>query len=156
MHDTKLLQLINADIITAEQLAELIDREFTALGERDLKQLDSLLSAKTPLLALLDQNAKARSQLLLELGLTADRAGLQSVAANSGVGSDLLTQSEALSLLLERCQAGNLRNGRLIRTSQASTRSMLGILRGNDSAPTLYDSTGGTSRTGQQRPLSQA
>ncbi|MAB99955.1 MAG: flagellar biosynthesis protein FlgN [Pseudomonadaceae bacterium] len=156
MHDTKLLQLINADIITAEQLAELIDREFTALGERDLKQLDSLLSAKTPLLALLDQNAKARSQLLLELGLTADRAGLQSVAANSGVGTDLLTQSEALSLLLERCQAGNLRNGRLIRTSQASTRSMLGILRGNDSAPTLYDSTGGTSRTGQQRPLSQA
>ncbi|WP_286977028.1 flagellar protein FlgN [Pseudomonas sp.] len=156
MHDTKLLQLINADIITAEQLAELIDREFTALGERDLKQLDSLLSAKTPLLALLDQNAKARSQLLLELGLTADRAGLQSVAANSGVGADLLTQSEALSLLLERCQAGNLRNGRLIRTSQASTRSILGILRGNDSAPTLYDSTGGTSRTGQQRPLSQA
>ncbi|OEO26496.1 flagellar biosynthesis protein FlgN [Pseudomonas sp. J237] len=156
MHDTKLLQLINADIITAEQLAELIDREFTALAERDLKQLDSLLSAKTPLLALLDQNAKARSQLLLELGLTADRAGLQSVAANSGVGADLLTQSEALSLLLERCQAGNLRNGRLIRTSQASTRSMLGILRGNDSAPTLYDSTGGTSRTGQQRPLSQA
>ncbi|CAE6930117.1 Flagellar biosynthesis protein flgN [Pseudomonas marincola] len=156
MHDTKLLQLINADIITTEQLAELIDREFTALGERDLKQLDSLLSAKTPLLALLDQNAKARSQLLLELGLTADRAGLQSVAANSGVGTDLLTQSEALSLLLERCQAGNLRNGRLIRTSQASTRSMLGILRGNDSAPTLYDSTGGTSRTGQQRPLSQA
>lgn len=156
MHDTKLLQLINADIITAEQLAELIDREFTALGERDLKQLDSLLSAKTPLLALLDQNAKARSQLLLELGLTADRTGLQSVAANSGVGADLLTQSEALSLLLERCQAGNLRNGRLIRTSQASNRSMLGILRGNDSAPTLYDSTGGTSRTGQQRPLSQA
>lgn len=156
MQDTKLLQLINADIITAEQLAELIDREFTALGERDLKQLDSLLSAKTPLLALLDQNAKARSQLLLELGLTADRAGLQSVAASSGVGADLLTQSEALSLLLERCQAGNLRNGRLIRTSQASTRSMLGILRGNDSAPTLYDSTGGTSRTGQQRPLSQA
>ena len=156
MQDTKLLQLINADLITAEQLAELIDREFTALGERDLKQLDSLLSAKTPLLALLDQNAKARSQLLLELGLTADRAGLQSVAANSSVGADLLTQSEALTQLLERCQAGNLRNGRLIRTSQASTRSMLGILRGNDSAPTLYDSTGGTSRTGKQRPLSQA
>lgn len=156
MHDTKLLQLINADLITAEQLAELIDREFTALSERDLKQLDSLLSAKTPLLALLDQNAKARSQLLLELGLTADRAGLQSVAANSSIGADLLTQSEALTQLLERCQAGNLRNGRLIRTSQASTRSMLGILRGNDSAPTLYDSTGGTSRTGQQRPLSQA
>lgn len=156
MQDTKLLQLINADLITAEQLAELIDREFTALSERDLKQLDSLLSAKTPLLALLDQNAKARSQLLLELGLTADRAGLQSVAANSSIGADLLTQSEALTQLLERCQAGNLRNGRLIRTSQASTRSMLGILRGNDSAPTLYDSTGGTSRTGQQRPLSQA
>lgn len=156
MQDTKLLHLINLDIVTAEQLADLIDREFAALGERDLNQLDSLLSTKTPLLALLDQHAKVRSQLLAELGLASDGAGLQILASNSPIGSELLQRCAVLNDLLEHCQAGNLRNGRLIRSSQTSTKSMLSILRGSNNPPSLYDSTGGTARTGLQRPLSQA
>ena len=67
----------------------------------------------------------------------------------------MVEQGDELNSLLERCQAANLRNGRLIRSSQASTRSMIGILRGNDT-PSLYDSRGGAARIAQQRPLSQA
>jgi flagella synthesis protein FlgN len=60
-----------------------------------------------------------------------------------------------LTLLDQHGQAANLRNGRLIRSSQASATSMLGILRGNET-PSLYDSRGSAARIGQQRPLSQA
>lgn len=155
MHDTTLLKLFNDDIDSAEQLLELIDNEFQALGERDLVRLQSILENKQPLLALLDQHGQARSQLLLSLQLSADKAGLQALAERSTQGAELLERGEQLHALLERCQAGNLRNGRLIRSSQASTSSILGILRGGET-PSLYDSRGSTARIGQQRPLSQA
>lgn len=155
MHDTKLLELFINDIGTAEQLLELIDTEFQALSDRDLPRLQSILTEKLPLLSLLDQHGKERSQLLVSLGLSFDRNGLQALAAKSSQGSVLLERGDQLNALLERCQAANLRNGRLIRSSQASANSMLSILRGNET-PSLYDSRGSTARIGQQRPLSQA
>jgi flagella synthesis protein FlgN len=150
-----LLELFNDDIGSAEQLLELVDEEYQALGERDLARLQSILKKKQPLLAQLDQHGRARSQLLLSLQLSADRAGLQAFAERSSQGAELLERGDQLQALLERCQAANLRNGRLIRSSQASTSSMLGILRGGET-PSLYDSRGSTARIGQQRPLSQA
>jgi len=155
MHDTKLLELFINDIGTAEQLLELIDTEFQALSDRDLPRLQSILTEKLPLLSLLDQHGKERSQLLVSLNLSSDRKGLQALAAQSSQGSVLLERGDQLNALLERCQAANLRNGRLIRSSQASANSMLSILRGNET-PSLYDSRGSTARIGQQRPLSQA
>lgn len=155
MHDTSLLHLFTTDIGTAERLLELIDAEFQALTERDLPRLDSLLGEKQPLLALLQQHGGERSQLLQAAGLSADREGLASLAAGSGVGDELLARSEELSSLLQRCQEANLRNGRLIRANQASVGSVLGILRGGET-PGLYDSRGGAARIAQQRPLSQA
>ncbi|MFP6849187.1 MAG: flagellar export chaperone FlgN [Pseudomonas sp.] len=155
MHDNKLLELFTLDIGTAEQLLELIDTEFQALNERDLPRLQTILSDKLPLLNQLDQHGKERSQLLASLNLSTDRAGLQVLAAQSHNGTLLLERGDQLSALLERCQAANLRNGRLIHASQTSAKSMLGILRGNET-PSLYDSRGSTARIGQQRPLSQA
>ncbi|MDO9623043.1 MAG: flagellar protein FlgN [Pseudomonas sp.] len=155
MHDATLLELFNDDIGSAEQLLELIDDEFQALGERDLVRLQTILEKKQPLLMQLDQHGRARSQLLISLQLSADRAGLQALAERSSQGAELLERGDQLHVLLERCQAGNLRNGRLIRSSQTSTRTMLGILRGGET-PSLYDSRGSTARIGQQRPLSQA
>ncbi|NQD93594.1 flagellar protein FlgN [Pseudomonas sp. CrR25] len=155
MHDTTLLELFTDDIGSAERLLELIENEFQALSERDLPRLQGILADKQPLLALLDQHGKARSQLLSSLQLSADRSGLQALAERSSQGAELLARGEELNALLERCQAGNLRNGRLIRSSQASTHSILGILRGGET-PSLYDSRGSAARIGQQRPLSQA
>ena len=155
MHDTNLLDLFTNDIGTAEQLLELIDTEFQALTERDLPRLQSILTEKLPLLTLLDQHGKQRSQLLASLNLSPDRAGLQALAEQSSVGEQLIERGDQLNALLERCQSANLRNGRLIRSSQASANSILGILRGNET-PSLYDSRGSAARIAQQRPLSQA
>jgi flagella synthesis protein FlgN len=155
MHDTKLLELFTLDIGTAEQLLELIDTEFQALSDRDLPHLQIILADNLPLMSVLDQHSKQRSQLLASLSLSADRTGLQTLAAQSSQGELLLERGDELNTLLERCQAANLRNGRLIRSSQASAQSMLGILRGNET-PSLYDSRGSAARILQQRPLSQA
>ncbi|AOE86563.1 flagella synthesis protein FlgN [Pseudomonas sp. TCU-HL1] len=155
MHDTNLLQLFTDDIGHAKRLLELMDEEFQVLGERDLVRLEKLLADKQPLLAQLDQHGRQRSQLLASLQLSADRAGLEQLAARSPLGRDLLDRSEELGQLLDRCQSINERNGRLIRANRASVGNMLGILRGGDT-PGLYDARGATARIGQQRPLSQA
>lgn len=155
MHAIRLLELFTLDIGSAEQLLELIDSEFQALSDRQLPRLQSILTEKLPLLTLLDQHGKERSQLLISLGLSADRVGLQALAAQSSQNEELLERGDQLNALLERCQAANLRNGRLIRSSQASANSMLSILRGNET-PSLYDSRGSAARIGQQRPLSRA
>lgn len=155
MHDTTLLHQFNDDIGTAQQLLELIDAEFQALRDRDLPLLENILTSKQPLLAQLDRHGGERSRLLASLQLSADRAGLQALAARSAQGAELLARGDELSALLERCQTANLRNGRLIRANQASIGSVLGILRGGET-PGLYDSRGSAARIGQQRPLSQA
>ncbi len=155
MHDQTLLDLFTQDVDAAEKLLKLIDAEFQALSERNLEQLQSILDNKQPLLALLDQHARLRSQLLQALQLSSDSQGLQQLAAQSSLGDKLLSQAEHLTNLLQRCQEGNLRNGRLIRSSQASNQSVLRILRGNDT-PNLYDSRGSTAKISHQRPLSQA
>ncbi len=155
MHDRTLLDSLLNDIDSAKQLLELIDSEFDALRERHLNELESILATKKPLLASLGQHASARSQLLTSLNLSADKAGIEAIAARSTLGAELLESLDTLSALLERCQNGNLRNGRLIRANHATNKSLLGILRGGD-APSLYDSRGGAARIHQQRPLSQA
>ena len=155
MLDTTLLHLFTSDIGIAERLLELIDDEFLALSERDLTRLDSLLGEKQPLLSQLQQHGTERSKLLRSAGLSADREGLHSLAARSSLGTELLSRSEELSALLQRCQDANLRNGRLIRTNKAAVSHLLGLLRGNDT-PSLYDSRGTTARIAQHRPLSQA
>lgn len=155
MYDTELLQLLHDDIGIAQQLLKLIDTEFAALGERDLAQLDQILSAKMPLLSQLDQHGRLRSQRLISLKLTADLAGLQQLAAQSTLGDELLARSDELGTLLEQCKLANLRNGRLIRANQSTVGSVLGILRGSET-PSLYDSRGSTARIAHQRPLSQA
>jgi flagella synthesis protein FlgN len=155
MHDNEFLQQLHDDLGMAQQLFELIQAEFVALGERDLARLDQILSAKLPLLSQLDQHGRQRSQVLVSRQLTNDLQGLKQLAADSTLGEELLVTSEHLSQQLEQCRVSNLRNGRLIRANQATVGSVLGILRGSE-GPNLYDSRGSTARIGQQRPLSRA
>ncbi len=155
MHDITLLQLFNDDIGISQQLLQLIQDEFKALGERDLPQLEKILGCKLPLLTLLEQHGRQRSDTLQSLQLSTDQLGLEQLASNSSQGDELLARSAQLSELLEQCRAANLLNGRVIRSNQISTNSVLSILRGSET-PDLYDSRGSTARIAQQRPFSQA
>ena len=143
-----LLDLFAEDIGHASQLLQLVDEEFQALERRELPVLQQLLGAKQPLMQQLERNGRARAEILREAGVSLDREGLARYARERADGAELLARGDELGELLERCQQANLRN-------QASTGSLLNILRGQD-APSLYDSRGGTASSSRQRPLSQA
>jgi flagella synthesis protein FlgN len=156
MNDTALLEQLTDDIGMARDLLELIDKEFQALSDRNLTDLEALLAKKQPLLALLGQHGAQRSQWLIDQQLSADRTGLEKAASKSAEGATILEKAQLLEAELENCRSANERNGRLIRANQSTLGSMLGILQGKEETPSLYDNRGGASRNKQQRPLSQA
>ncbi len=156
MQPNAFLEQLREDTSIARQLLELTDAEYQALAERRLADLESLLSSKQPLLALLAQHASRRSQTLTELGLGNDRHGLEAYARTAPEADDILAGAAELEDALESCRAANERNGRLIRTNQAAVASTLEIFQRSSQAPDLYDRRGGSTKASHQRPLSQA
>ncbi|HAF94293.1 flagellar biosynthesis protein FlgN [Stutzerimonas balearica] len=156
MHDENLLQQLVDDIDTAKQLLELIEHELAALAERNLAELEIILTKKQPLLALLGQHGVERSRMLTERQLSNDRSGLEAFASISSQGDAILARSSELEALLQDCQAANERNGRLIRANQGAVGSLLAILQGSNETPDLYNRRGATAKSSQHRPLSQA
>lgn len=151
-----LIELFNTDISLATEIQSLMDREFSALTERNLGELQQLLDEKQQRLSLLAQHARERSQLMNQLQLPASEEGLQTLAERTPEqGPALLDSARQLSDLIEQLQQANQRNGRVIRHNQASLNSVLSILHGSD-VPNLYDSKGSTARIAQHKPLSQA
>lgn len=156
MQDTQLLQQLVEDIGSARKLLELTDKEYQALAERNLAELEQLLTQKQALLALLSQHGAMRGQMLAKAQLTADRNGLLTFAAGSSVGTEIVDHAGELDELLSACKSANERNGKLIRANQTAVGSMLKVLQGTSQTPDLYDRRGTTARSSYQRPLSQA
>ncbi|MGE8408517.1 MAG: flagella synthesis protein FlgN [Pseudomonas sp.] len=155
MHDTTLLQLIEDDIGPAQQLVQLLQDEYVALHGRDMPMLEDILAYKQSLVVLLDQQGRRRSELLASIGLSPDRSGVEVLASQSHLGSQILQQLDVLGNLLNECKAINERNGQSIVLQQATTANQIRILMGGE-APSLYDSRGSTSPLSKPRALSQA
>ncbi|WP_417779650.1 flagella synthesis protein FlgN [Stutzerimonas xanthomarina] len=156
MRDSELLQQLIDDIGTAQTLREVADAEHLALAERNLGELEQLLTQKQALLALLSQHGTLRSQALAKAQLSSDRNGLAQFAAASEIGDEILAQAEQLERVLEECRKANERNGRLIRANQSAVGTMLQVLQGTTQTPDLYDRRGTAAKSTHHRPLSQA
>ena len=154
MHDTTLLQLIEDDIAPMQELLDLLQQEAVALHARDMAPLENILARKQSLIVLLEQQGLRRTELLTSLGLTADRAGVQAVAAQSPNGELLIQQLDVISQLMQTCQKLNETNGRIIQVQQHVTSNQIRILMGGDS-PSLYDSRGSTAPLAKPRALRQ-
>ncbi|MDR2306360.1 MAG: flagellar protein FlgN [Paucimonas sp.] len=154
MHDITLLQLIEDDIAPTQELHDLLQKEAVALHGRDMHALEQILARKQSLIVLIEQQGQRRNHLLIELGLSADRAGVQAVAAQSPNGEIILQQLDVLTQLMDACQKINETNGRIIQLQQHATANQIRILMGGD-APSLYDSRGTTSPMARPQALGQ-
>ena len=154
MHDTTLLQLIEDDIAPTEELLGLLQNEAVALHGRDMAALENILARKQSLIVLLEQQGQRRNNLLTSIGLSANRAGVEALAAQSPNGELILQQLKVLTHLMDSCQQVNETNGRIIQMQQHVTANQIRILMGGDS-PALYDSRGATSPLAKARAISQ-
>jgi flagella synthesis protein FlgN len=154
MHDITLLQLIEDDIAPMQELLDLLEKESIALHARDMALLEHIMARKQSLIVLLEQQGLRRANLLGSLGLSADRAGVQALAAQSPNGELLMQQLDVISQLMQECQALNVSNGQLIQMQQYTTSNQIRILMGGDS-PSLYDSRGTTSPLAKPKAIGQ-
>lgn len=155
MNSTSLYTQLQEDIGHAQQLLALIESEHQALLARDLATLESLIDQKQPTLALLAQHTTERSLHLKQQGYSTDRDGLVAMSHALNLDGKMIEAADQLATLIEQCRNANERNGSLVRSNQAATGKVLGLLRGTE-APNLYDQKGSASKINQARPLSQA
>ncbi|MFT0867808.1 flagella synthesis protein FlgN [Pseudomonas sp. CAM1A] len=154
MHDITLLQLIEDDLAPTQELLDLLQKEAVALHGRDMAKLEQILARKQSLIVLLEQQGLRRNNLLIGLGLSADRAGVKAVAELSPNGEIIMQQLDVLTQLMDNCQQVNETNGRIIQAQQHATTNQIRILMGGDT-PSLYDSRGATAPIDKPRAISQ-
>lgn len=146
MSGTDLTALLESDHERLQTLIELLQAEKSCLEGRDLEQLAGLLEAKQQLMSAIEQSDHQRRQLLQKAGLAPDQTGfaaLRTILANTEdqQSVDLLTSIENR---LQQCRQLNEVNRVIVHRSRLNTQRVLGMLRGNEPQPGLYDSHGGT------------
>ena len=138
-----------------EAFAELLDLEQQALINRDMPELEKLLSAKAPLVEALARHDLAIRTWCSQIGI-APGDGLEAHIKSSGP-SQLIELYAAFQEALQHCQAANLRNARLVRHNQQATGHLLDLLRNQgEASQSVYDRQGVSSRSGNQRNLTKA
>jgi len=130
MHDITLLQLIEDDIAPTQELLDLLQQESMALHGRDMAPLEGILARKQSLIVLLEQQGMRRNNLLTSLGLSANRAGVQALAAQSDNGALSLRQLDVLNQLMNDCQKVHETNGRITQMQQHVTANQMRIPQG--------------------------
>ena len=120
------------DLLTT--LDQLLDAEFTALQERDIEQLQTLVQQKTDALQQLETNNQQRNQLFVNAGISPDKAGLQqfSQQLNPPHSEQFRELWSALEQILKAVNEKNQRNELIITRNNRNVEQLLSILRGQN------------------------
>lgn len=158
MSNEGLQQLLESDRNQLDALAELLLAEKTCLEQRDLDQLNELMTQKQGVLASIENNDHIRRKLLLQAGVPAEQTSLTHLKRLLGKGGEneftaLLGSIEAR---LQQCRELSEVNSIIVHRSRLNTQRALGILRGPATLSGLYTSHGSTLGGSDKRDLGSA
>ncbi len=140
-----------------ESLNTLLIAERTALKERDTANIQTVLEQKTSLLKQLEENATARSQLLVSNGFDGDETGMNNYLASLPANAASLNQQwQLLKDQLQACKEANQINGAIVHRSKSQIETLLNILRGQSGQQKIYDDAGKSSAVGGGHSLAKA
>jgi flagellar biosynthesis/type III secretory pathway chaperone len=141
-------------LLDCEAFTELLDQEQQALIDRNMSELETLLNAKTPLVDALACHDHAIRAWCSQIGVTPGES-LEQHIRTAGT-PELVEPYAAFREALQRCQAANLRNARLVRHNQQATGHLLDLLRNQgETSQSVYDRQGIASRSGTPRNLTK-
>ena len=128
---TLLLEL-QQDVADYRRLEGILLEQKTLLIQHDSVGLQQLNQKQSPLLEQLSGRAASRSQLLQKLGFQADDKGMEKLLKKlpSSVNVKATQLWQELHQLLQRCQAHNNWNGRLLAGQMELIHSLLQIPQG--------------------------
>ena len=124
--------------VTAEML-DLLQSERQALEDRNYDIFQQILDRKKELLAVLEQNAHIRQQLLLNAGFNDEPSTLRAAEQQAPT---VATAWHRLGEQWKQCQELNEINEHIAQRTRLVVGQILDLLRGTSGEPRIYDNKG--------------
>ncbi|MBC53710.1 MAG: hypothetical protein CMQ34_15475 [Gammaproteobacteria bacterium] len=158
MSNEGLQQLLESDRNQLDALAELLQAEKTCLEQRNLDQLNTLVTQKQSVLASIENNDHVRRKLLQQAGVPADQTNLTHLKRLLGKGgeNEFTALLESIESRLQKCRELSEVNSVIVHRSRLNTQRALSILRGPATLADLYTSHGNKLGGSEQRDLGSA
>ena len=144
----ELLKTVASEAQQIQQFVDLLEEEQSSLKEGSTEALPSIAEQKQNLAAQLNNLARRRNDLLLILGHTADRAGMDAWAEEYPQAAD--EWSKTLALATKAREINHL-NGKLIQMRMQHNSRALDILLRKENTLDLYGPDGKASGQGDRR-----
>lgn len=132
---------IATDIQACEALLSLFESEREALKQRDSETLDQIIQNKNTYLQTLENSAKLRMAWAQQMAQNNPEVSWESLIESLSE-TQVKEQWQTLKKLFKRCKEENEINGRLVARNQQVFGRLIEILRGQTSAPNLYNAKG--------------
>lgn len=129
------------DISQLDELADLLGKEKTLLGNSDLRQLEALTQEKNRLLGAIRERAKQKIRTLVQMGYRPENGEPSRFIRSAGL-IDVTELWQQADSKLKTCQALNQTNGRVISHLQKRLSRLTDIFRGATGQQKLYGARG--------------
>ncbi|MGF1721821.1 flagellar protein FlgN [Vibrio kyushuensis] len=126
---------VKADLNDYQRLLELMVVQHKLLIKRETEKLSQISGKHKSFLSYLETRSKHRSQLLIQIGVSADASGVAKLVAAlpNKLAKPLASDWNDLHRLIEQCKAQNERNNALLDMQQNILSQLT-----QDSSPQLY------------------
>lgn len=133
--------LLAQDISQLDELAAVLGREKSLLGNSDLRQLEALTQEKNRLLGAIRERAKQKIRTLVQMGYRPENGEPSRFIRSAGL-IDVTELWQQADSKLKTCQALNQTNGRVISHLQKRLSRLTDIFRGATGQQKLYGARG--------------
>ena len=148
--------LLKQETALTEQLSALLDREYTAITEKDFTTFEQTIAEKALTVEQLDLLEQERAALIESVGHKPGPEGILYFLQWCDPTQIITPAWQQLLTLVGKCRDQNLRNHHLIELCSRRTRETLHVLRGEDPHSDLYQADGETDSGHENRTLARA
>ncbi|MDX1573398.1 MAG: flagellar protein FlgN [Methylophaga sp.] len=151
----QLRSTLQAELQLAQQLANIMETERSALTQANGAELDQCIRAKQPLIKQLEQLGRQRDLILKTAGFPSGKQGIQAFIVNQtdAEGMALNKLLHQLKLQAARCREHNQINGGIVNVNRQYLQRALSILRGRDPEVSAYGPGGEYTSAVVRQPL---
>ncbi len=149
----ELKTIFEQDIPATAQLLTLLQNERSTLETRNYDEFHKIIGQKQTLLALLENHAAIRQQLLQKAGFNDEASSLQAATQHAPIVAKAWRD---LGEQWSRCQELNEINERIASRTRLVVSQILDLLRGQNTREKLYDGKGNTNNSSAGRSITSA
>lgn len=151
----QLKEYLKQDLDNLNQLDQVLSLEKQQLVARDHQALESSARLKDELIKQIQARAKQKAALLAKSGLNI-KPGEVTQALEKFGDTELSKLWQDSVEKLQHCKDRNAVNGKIVSLALSRTQRLMGIIRGQSAAPSLYGQQGTTHKVSGSHMLGKA